>query len=154
MRLSKKGEYAIKALQTLTFSYKDKSNQHLHLREIAGREDIPVKFLEHIMAALKRGGVVKSEKGKGGGYILARSPDEITLGEVIRLMDGPLSPIASADEIKEMIRRGDRDSGIYSFLLDVRDAVSQVLDKATLEDLYTRNMELSRAKKTYAMYHI
>lgn len=154
MRLSKKGEYAIKALEALTLAHKSGLNHSLHLRDIATSEGIPIKFLEHIMVALKRGGLIRSQKGKGGGYVLSRSPKEITLGEVIRLIDGPLSPIANAEEIKEMIRKGDRDSGLYSFLLEVRNAISDILDTATFEDLYVKNMELCRTKPQCAMYSI
>ena len=154
MKLSKKGEYALKALLALTFSAKVGSRPVLHLTDISEGEDIPIKFLEHIMAALKRGRLVNSQKGKGGGYVLARSPKEILLGEVIRLIDGPLSPIGSVDEIKEIIRKGKKESGIYSVLLDVRNAISDILDKTTLEDLHQRTLDLIRVKNQYEMYYI
>ncbi len=154
MKLSKKGEYALRALLALTFSVKFKSKPSLHLKDISQSEEIPIKFLEHIMAALKKGSLVRSQKGKGGGYVLSRAPKEIVLGEVIRLIDGPLSPIGSAEEIKEIIRKGKKESGIYSVLLDVRNAISQVLDKMTLEDLYKRTVDLTRVKHQSEMYYI
>ena len=154
MKLTKKSRYAFRALLSLTFASKYKSNPCLHLKDIAETEEIPGKFLEHIMSSLKKGGIVRSQKGKGGGYVLARNPKEIWLGNVIRLMDGPLVSIGTAEEIKEVIREGKKDSGLYSILLDVRNAISEILDKSNLEDLYKKTVELTRVRSQYQMYYI
>lgn len=155
MKLSKRGEYAIRALQALTYAYKSNSIYSIQLKLISERENIPFKFLEQIMSVLKNGGLVKSQKGKHGGYVLARSPEQINLGEVIRLMDGPLAPAGNAEEIRGLIERGERNAGIFSILLEVRNAIAGILDKTTLEDVYQRSEQLWRDRKSqHAMYYI
>ncbi len=155
MKLSKRGEYAIRALLGLAYAYKINPFSRKQLKLISEREEIPYKFLEQIMSSLKNGGLVKSQKGKHGGYVLANPPEKITLGEVIRLMDGPLAPAGNAEEIRGVIERGERNAGIYSILLEVRNAIAAILDNTTLEDVYQRTQELWRDRKSqHAMYYI
>jgi Rrf2 family protein len=151
MKLTKRGEYGLRALLALALFYGQKT---LSLREISLQEKLPVKFLEQIMMTLKRSGFVESVKGKHGGYSLARRPEEITAGEVIRAVDGPLAPVITASEIEKRIRREDRHTGLYSVLLDVRNAISEILDHKSLADICTRSLELSRFKSTRQMYYI
>lgn len=155
MKLSKRGEYSLRALLALTFAYKSNPIVSIQLRVISEGEKIPYKFLEQIMSALKNGSLVKSQKGKHGGYVLAKPPEQINLGEVIRLMDGPLAPAGNAEEIRGVIERGERNAGIYSILLEVRNAIAGILDSTTLEDVYQRTQELWRDRKSqHAMYYI
>ena len=151
MKLTKKGEYGLRALLALALVYDRKT---LCLRELSARERLPVKFLEQIMMILKRAHLVESVKGKHGGYSLARSPEEITLGEVIRVVDGPLAPLATAQEIKKQIQKDDRHPGLYSVLLDVRNAISEILDHKSLADICTESLELVRSRGTRQMYYI
>lgn len=151
MKLTKRGEYGLRALLALALFYGQKT---LSLREISIQEKLPVKFLEQIMMTLKRSGFVESVKGKHGGYSLARRPEEITAGEVIRAVDGPLAPVITASEIEKRIRREDHHTGLYSVLLDVRNAISEILDHKSLADICTRSLELSRFKSTRQMYYI
>ncbi len=151
MKITKKGEYALKALLCLVEVYPHKTRS---LREIAQREKLPLKFLEQIMMILKRHGIVQSTKGKLGGYCLAEPPAEITLGKIIRAVEGPLAPIANAEEIQKSIHRDERHAGLYLALLEVRNAISEILDKTTLEDIYEKSLELMRSKPTYSMYYI
>lgn len=110
----------------------------VHIRTIANAETIPAKFLEGILLQLKRAGFLTSRRGNEGGYSLSRSPEQITIGDVIRVLDGPLAPLSSAAELRELMDRNPRQIGFYATLMDVRDAVSQVLDKTTLADVIRR----------------
>src|SRR3990167_7294939 len=116
MKITKKGEYALKTLLALASVYDERT---LALREIAKEEKIPYKFLEQIMILLKKTRFVKSTQGKFGGYALARAPKEITLGEIIRAVEGPLSPIGTKTEIKKRIQTEEHHPGLYCILLDV-----------------------------------
>ena len=151
MKLTKKGEYSLKALLALTSTYGQKP---LHLHEISSQENIPYKFLEQIMILLRRSGLVTSVKGKNGGYVLSKQPSQTTLGEIIRAIEGPLAPIGTAAEIREKMDKDERHAGLYSVLLDVRNAVSKILDQKTLADVYEKTLEASLAKSHYQMYYI
>lgn len=151
MKITKRGEYALKALLAMAFVYGQKT---LSLREISREERLPVKFLEQIMMVLKRNDFVQSTKGKHGGYALSRPPQTITVGEVIRAVDGPLSPVGNAKEIERRIRQDDRHPGLYSTLLDVRNAISEILDHKSLADICTRSLEIGRSSESRQMYYI
>lgn len=151
MKITKRGEYALRALLALALVYDQRT---LSLRELSEKERLPVKFLEQIMMVLKRAGLVESVKGKHGGYSLSRPPAAITLGQVIRTADGPLSPIATAEEIQKRIRLNERHVGLYCALLDVRNAISEILDKKTLADVCAKSLELAREKSSRPMYYI
>ena len=150
MKITKKGEYALKALLALAFSYGERT---LKLREIAKQEKIPYKFLEQIMILLKKAGLVLSVQGKYGGYSLARPPKEVTLGQIIRNVEGPLSPIGTASEMKKRIQT-EMHPGLYFVLLEVRDAISDILDKKSLADICEKSLQLSGSKSPYQMYYI
>lgn len=95
MQVSYKGDYALKALLCLAIEY---GQRLVSIPDLAKRLDIPKKFLEQVLLELKRGGFADSKRGKEGGYYLAKAPAEITLGAVIRFIDGPLEPIACVDD--------------------------------------------------------
>ena len=151
MKITKKGEYALRALLALANVHGRKT---LSLREVSKHEHISYKFLEQIMTMLKRAGFVRSAKGKFGGYSLSRSPKQITLAEVIRAIEGPLSPFETASEIKRRIQTDDRHPGFYSILLDVRNAISEILDQTTLADVCEKSAEIAGSKSPYQMYYI
>jgi len=110
--------------------------------------------MEQIMMVLKGNRLVDSVKGKHGGYSLSRPPEEIMVGEVIRAVDGPLAPMMTAKEIEKMIQKDDHHPGLYAILLDVRNAISEILDHKSLADICTRSLELARSKPTRQMYYI
>src|SRR5216684_7539172 len=93
--ISMKTRYALRALYALAA---DESRAPMLIADLAERENIPRKFLEAILLELKNAGVLHSKKGKGGGYVLAKNPAEIVLGDVIRTIDGPLAPIPCVSE--------------------------------------------------------
>jgi Rrf2 family protein len=102
---------------------------------LAEEESIPRKFLEQILLALKSSGLVESKKGKGGGYNLVRSPDKITVADVIRLMEGPLAPLPCASETR--FRKCDEcvdieTCGTRIVMREVRDAIATILEATTL----------------------
>lgn len=139
MKLSKKGEYGVRAVCHLAEHW---GEGVIHSRQIAEKESIPPKFLESILLQLKRAGLVKSRRGVEGGYRLSRGPDQVMLGEVIRVLDGPLAPLGSADELRELMEREERQAGFYSVLLDVRNAASAILDRTSLAEVVERNLRL------------
>jgi Rrf2 family protein len=137
MRLSKKGEYAIRALVEIGFEVHQRPTNLIQISTVAQRTNIPEKFLEQILLALRNGGVLKSKRGVEGGYSLAKDAAEITLGEVIRLLDGPLAPIPCVSKTAyEPCSCPDQEScGLHLAMKEVRDAISNILDHYTLARL-------------------
>jgi Rrf2 family protein len=136
MKVSKRGLYALKALIHLAEAYE---RGLVRIHEIAEDEEIPEKFLEGILVMLKNARLVASERGRQGGYRLRRPPREIVVGEVVRIMDGPLAPLGDVVELQRRVRTEPRHAGLFDLLLEVRDAASRILDHATLADLVERN---------------
>lgn len=133
--LSNKAKYGLKAMMYLVAH---QGRMGVPIGEIAERERIPRKFLDAILLALKKSGFLASKMGKGGGYRLARPPSEIAVGDVIRVLDGPLAPIpcASRTAYKPCSDCGDVEScRIRRVMLEVRDAMAAVLDNTTLEEM-------------------
>ncbi len=94
MRLSKRGEYGLRAMIALAEPALEGDAPHMkQIKEISLRENISIKFLEQILLTLKNAGLLHSKMGVGGGYYLARSAGEITLGQIFRVLDGPVAPI-------------------------------------------------------------
>jgi Rrf2 family transcriptional regulator, cysteine metabolism repressor len=124
MNISVKGEYALQAILDLA---EQRPGEPVKIAEIARRQKIPQKFLELILASLKQGGFVESRRGAEGGYLLARAPEQLTVGEVLRFVEGPQHgrqrPLPRAD------------SPFSAMWLKVEQAVSEVIDKTTFADL-------------------
>ncbi len=136
--LSKKTQYSLRALYSLSRSY---GGGPVLIADMARQEAIPKKFLEQILLKLKSVGLVSSKKGKGGGYNLAKPPEMVTLGSVIRLIEGPLAPLPCASETAykkcdECV--DDRTCGTRLVMRDVRDAIAEILDRTTLADVCRR----------------
>jgi Rrf2 family protein len=144
MKVSKRGEYGMRALCHLAGTY---GEPMVHIRGVAEAEDIPAKFLEGILLELNRAGFVVSKRGNEGGYSLSRPADQILLGDVVRVLDGPLAPLASAAELQALMDRNPRQVGFYAVLMDVRNAVSAILDRTTLADVMRRSAEVEAGRK-------
>ena len=146
MRVSAKGEYAIKALLDLALHEREGLQP---IQEIAARQAIPQRYLEQVLLQLKRAGLLESRRGSAGGYRLSRPGDEVTVGAVLRAVEGP-----SAREPGGRAPHPHRDrSGDLSELWGEIDlAVSGVVDRVTLEDLRKRAEE--RRAVARPMYHI
>ena len=143
MKVSKRGQYGMRALCHLAETY---GSGVVQIREIARKESVPGTFLEGILLELKHAGIVRSRRGIDGGYELAREPKEIMLGQVMRVLDGPLAPLGSAAELKELMKSDPRQAGFYSVLIGVRDAAAAILDQTTLAEVVGRNSKLEGAK--------
>lgn len=134
--LTAKGKYGLKAMAHLAGV---PPGQLVLATEIAERNAIPRKFLDAIMADLRQAGLLRSRKGFGGGYTLARSPREITLGEIVRALDGPLAPIGCASRTAYQACEDCADVAgcvVRRIMLEVRDAMAAVLDRRTLADMH------------------
>jgi Rrf2 family protein len=149
--LSRKARYALRALYALAA---DEARGPVLIAELAEREKIPRKFLEAILLELKNAGVLKSKKGKGGGYALARPSERITIGEVVRIIDGPLAPIPCASE-RAFVRceecTDETTCGTRQVMKKVRDAI---LDTTTLADVrgqIARAQHSAAATVTYSI---
>jgi len=133
MQITYKGDYSLKTILYLATQY---NKRIVKIHELAGKLDIPVKFLEQILLELKRGGFVDSKRGIQGGYYLANPPKDISVGDVIRFVDGPIEPIACADKSKTY--RGCRDINKCVFRnmwVKVAESASNIVDKVTFDDL-------------------
>ena len=131
MKITYKGDYALKAVLDLAVYY---GNEAVTINDIAKRIDAPVKFLEQVLLDLKKGGFVESRRGKIGGYLLSKAPGKITVGEVIRFIDGPIEPISC-------VRHGYSGcQDIYKCVFrniwqQIFEATSNIVDNVTFEDL-------------------
>lgn len=136
--LSKKAQYGLRAL--LALAQKDQQNPVL-ISHLAQTEGIPRKFLELILLDLKNQGILQSKKGKGGGYFLGKAPDDITVGHVIRILDGPLAPLPC---VSQMAYRkcddceNENTCGVRMVMKEVRDETAKILDGTTLADVLKR----------------
>lgn len=140
MKISYKGDYALKALFELALRYDEDKARVVPITEIAKFGDMPKKFLEQILLTLARGGFVKSRRGSGGGFLLAKEPDEITVGEVLRFVEGPIEPIACVNDSY----KGCRDVKgcvLRSLWKEVFGAISIVIDTVTFRELILRYKE-------------
>jgi len=143
--LSKKAKYALQACLSLA---DEPFGQPILIADLAERDGIPKKFLEIILLDLRNAGILASRKGKGGGYFLARSPESITVGQIVRLLDGTLAPVPCVSQASYQPCGDCKDEGVCGIRMvmkDARDAISNVLDHASLADVRER---VRKAKAT------
>ena len=140
MRLSKRGEYGLRAMINLAGAQKDSPGVMVQIKDISAQEKIPTKYLEQILLALKNAGLLQSKMGIGGGYYLAKAPGQINLGQIIRVLDGPLAPIRCVSHMAyEPCGCPDEQTcGLRMVMGDVRDAIADILDNTTLADVTGR----------------
>ncbi len=132
MKLSKRSEYACLALVSLSRAWGGNS---LTTADIAAQMDIPRKYLEQILVQLKGAGFVRSIRGAGGGFMLAKAPDQINLAEIIRLIDGALAPVLSASEHFYASTPSERHEPLRRLFREIRDTISDRLEHTTFADL-------------------
>jgi Rrf2 family protein len=140
MRLSAKGEYALKAMLDLSLQ---PARRIVPIQEIATRQGIPQRYLEQVLQALKRAGLLASRRGAAGGYQLARAPEDITAGDVLRAVEGAHAPF----EARDPGRRGD----LAQLWEEIGRGVSEVVDRLTFGELAERARARAGAQP---MYHI
>jgi len=132
VRVSKQTDYAIRALMTLVDHY---GGAPIPIRELARRNDVPKRFLEQIMLDLKAQGWVTSVAGIRGGYVLAKKPEKITMGEVVRFFDGILAPIGCVSVTGYERCSQEPVCKFRRVFLDVRNYVANAMDRATLAEV-------------------
>ncbi|HXW69846.1 MAG TPA: Rrf2 family transcriptional regulator [Methylocella sp.] len=134
--LTNKGKYGLKALMHIA-----QFEGPCLASEIAAQNQIPRKFLDAILLELRKAGILNSRKGKGGGYHLARPADRITAGQIIRILDGPLAPIACASRTayRKCADCPDENAcAVRDLMLDVREAMALILDRTSIAALLAR----------------
>lgn len=140
MRISARCDYACRALLELSLHWPKETP--LQIQQISNEQNIPMKYLVQILIQLKREGIVSSSRGKDGGYLLAKAPDSIKLGQVMRCMGGELLPIADS--------ANNKSSVFKSLWSEVEGAISEIVDNVTFEDIRTKSI----SKDKILMYQI
>ena len=132
--LSKKSQYAFKALTYLSEKY---NQGPVLISDIASKKKIPLKFLENILLELKKANILDSKKGKGGGYFLKKSPDNVKVATVIRLINGPIAmlPCVSLYFYERCKNCNEKHCGLHDMMIEVRDATLSIVENRTLKDL-------------------
>ncbi len=145
MKLSKKSDYALRAMIYLSLNYQKGA---LQIKEISAKERIPQKFLENILLTLRKAGILNSKMGLKGGYELARSPDLIILGDVIRALDGAIAPVNCVSQISYKPCAEEVNCVIRDVMMDIRNAITDVLDTMTFADMCKRAKESLEKKES------
>jgi Rrf2 family protein len=141
MRLSKRGEYGLRAMIELATWDQEHPGEHLvQIKDLAKRQKIPAKFLEQILLSLKNAGLLQSKMGVGGGYYLARSASEISLSQIVRVLDGPLAPIRCVSQMayEPCGCPDEKTCGLRMVMSDVRNAIAEILENTSLADVAGR----------------
>lgn len=146
MRISARGEYAIKAVLDLALHRREGL---VPIQEIAARQSIPQRYLEQVLLALKRAGLLASKRGSSGGYHLTRDPSEVTVGDVLRAIEGRA---AAFEALAQRSGSGQRKDDLAELWEQIAEAVSEVVDRLTFGELAARAEE--RHGSGRAMYHI
>lgn len=145
MHLTKKGEYALRTLIRLGLAER-LGRDVVSVSELAEGENLPFKFIENILQELRKAGYVESKRGKDGGCRLAKPMKQVTIGELVRLIDGRLAPIGCASETdyEKCTCPDEQHCGLRMLMIDVRNAIARILDRYTLDDVVSvalRKME-------------
>ena len=150
MRLSKRGEYGLRAMIAMAAPGSDGHPAVFQIREISKREKIPAKFLGQILLTLRNAGLLHSKMGVGGGYHLAKPPSEINLGHIIRVLDGPLAPVKCVSQMAyEPCGCPDEETcGLRLAMSDVRNSIAKILDGTSLEDVTRRVSKVRKSQKS------
>ncbi len=141
MRLSKRGEYGLRAMINMAdMTNQDQPYPIMQIKDISKHANIPPKFLGQILLELKNAGLLQSKMGFGGGYFLAKPPSEIILGHIVRVLDGPLAPIRCVSQMayEPCDCPDEQTCGLRMVMGDVRNAIAGILDNTTLADVSKR----------------
>jgi Rrf2 family protein len=153
MKLSNRGEYALRALLVLGLHYGEKV---VPIHTISAEQNIPRKFLDHILSDLKQLGAVESDRGFRGGYRLARPPEHITLASVIRHLEGAMAPVGCVSErfYERCTCPNEALCPIRDVMKEAREGVVQLMERTTLADLIARGQRLENPPPEPADYAI
>ena len=152
--ISKKSKYAFRALCALARRY---NQGPVLIAEVSARQRIPKKFLELILLELRNKGILGSKKGKGGGYFLARAPSTISLGEILRALDGPLAPVPCVSQTAYRTCEeceNEATCGIRAVMQNVRDTTAKIVDRESLADVLKREALLEQRQHKAPVYAI
>jgi Rrf2 family protein len=149
MKFSTKGRYGLRAILDMAIY---QNSGPITLNSIAERQGLSEGYLEQLMAPLKKSGIVKSIRGAQGGYILAKQPKDITTGEIIRALEGPIAPVGCVSE--DYPEECERAEGCVTRMVwaKVRDSIAVTLDSLTLQDLVEESKK--QTEKGHYMYYI
>ncbi|WP_281888948.1 cysteine metabolism transcriptional regulator CymR [Paenibacillus sp. YYML68] len=139
MKISTKGRYGLTIMMELATRFGEGPTS---LKSIAEKHQLSEHYLEQLVAPLRNAGLVKSIRGAYGGYILSKAPEEITSGDIIRVLEGPISPVDFTEE---------DDPAKRNLWIRIRDGIAQVLDSTTLQDLITYT-DKGESKDSYMFY--
>lgn len=144
MRLSTRGHYGLKAMFDLALNY---GPDPIPLKNVAERQSISENYLEQLIATLRKNGLVISVRGAQGGYILARPPSEINVGDIIRVLEGPIAPVECVSEVEPS--QCDQSDFCITRLVwaRVRDCIAEVLDSISLADMCRESEELEQSNQ-------
>lgn len=142
MKLSTKGRYGVKAMFDLALN---SDEDPIPLKDIASRQEISESYLEQLISGLRKAGLVKSVRGAQGGYLLAKSPDKITVGEVIRTLEGPMAP---SECVVEDTKACEKSDYCVTRLVwkKMKDSVNEVMDSITLQDMVDEYSSINKEK--------
>jgi Rrf2 family protein len=147
MRISAKGEYAIRATLDLALHHQE---GRVPIQDVARRQGIPQRYLEQVLLLLKRAGFLESKRGAAGGYTLVRPPGELSVGDVLRAVDGRVAALEVAGRSRD--RGREREADVAALWQEVADAVGAVINRTTFADLADRARERRSPHRT--VYHI
>ena len=150
MRFSAKAEYGVKAILELAAQ---SGRVPVQVRNIAKNQGLPVRFLEQVMNALKKAGLVESIRGAQGGYLLNRSPKEISLGDVLNAIDGPMTAMRGISDRKQPRGEDAGDCVVQDVWTEVKHSFTDILNSITLQDMCERKRQKERQRKVL-MFHI
>ena len=143
MKISTKGRYALRLM--LELALRGGEQAPVSLRDVSKRQHLSDKYLEQIVTPLSRAGLVRSVRGAGGGYLLTRSPEEYTVGDILRPLEGDLAPVECATDAGFCDRCGECVT--VELWQEIHRAVSNVVDRVTLADLVQRQHAISPEKE-------
>lgn len=148
MTLTKKGEYALRAMIQLGIA-RAVGRELVAVSELSESNRLPLKFVERILFELRGAGYVTTQRGKSGGYALAKPAEKILMGEIVRLIDGKLAPIACASETayERCTCPDEEHCGLRMLMIDVRNAISNILDRYTLAQVVDVTLRKLRRDK-------
>lgn len=150
MKISTKGRYALRLMLDLACG---DSQQPVPIRSIAARQEISEKYLEQIISVLSRAGLVKSSRGSQGGYRLVKSPEELTVGVILRQIEGSLVPVSCMEDRPNQCPRADTCATLDVWQ-EIDEAVNRVIDRITLADLVANHNRKTAGQSVFLDYCI
>lgn len=148
MKIGKRAEYGLRALINLGIA-SELGRERVTASDLAACDNLPLKFVEQIMGDLRTAGYVDTKRGRFGGYFIARPMDKIGIGELVRFLDGPLAPISCASQTayQPCSCPDETHCGLRMIMIDVRNAISNILDRYTLANLVEVTLRKIRRNK-------